>query len=266
MQTCFIRDCQEPVKYLFITKTQKAFACNVRQHILCFMNTVDLDEKVLVKTKTTKGFKTYEYMSCFYTKYFKDIFYLYPSSKNESISKELKHIKQVLSQKNDTLTLKFPFRERKRKETIYNILCHRKAYLINTNYNLLENENDIDYNTINYNNSNIDVIDEEISEILKYFEQYSFYLLEFEEYKQQYVDKMENYVSEFTKLQLKSKKHNSDEMCSICLNNVLCNEGGYLSCNHMFHNKCLKQWIDLKHTTCPNCRTEFNLSKYLRCS
>ena len=110
-------------------------------------------------------------------------------------------------------------------------------------------------------------MNEEICKILKYFEQYCFYLLEFEEYRQIYFEKMQYYVSEFTSLQLKGKsKHNYDEICSICLNTVHCNEGGYLSCNHIFHNKCLKQWIDLQHTTCPNCRSEFNISKYLICT
>lgn len=44
--------------------------------------------------------------------------------------------------------------------------------------------------------------------------------------------------------------------CSICLDE---NENDLYttSCNHCFHDKCIKQWLDKKNT-CPNCRRFIN--------
>ena len=50
--------------------------------------------------------------------------------------------------------------------------------------------------------------------------------------------------------------------CSICLlsinNDNLCTT----SCNHTFCYNCLKQWLDKKKKTCPNCRKEIDYFKY----
>jgi hypothetical protein len=46
-----------------------------------------------------------------------------------------------------------------------------------------------------------------------------------------------------------------DEQCTICLNNFLKDEIiTTLSCSHVFHSPCLKQWM-LQKTTCPLCRS-----------
>jgi hypothetical protein len=50
----------------------------------------------------------------------------------------------------------------------------------------------------------------------------------------------------------KSCEPNSE--CSICLkNDVGILNGGALSCNHTFHNDCIKQWFNMS-SCCPNCR------------
>ena len=44
--------------------------------------------------------------------------------------------------------------------------------------------------------------------------------------------------------------------CSICLEDIKKNDIN-LSCNHIFHKECLKEWFKIK-TTCPICRKEYN--------
>lgn len=45
------------------------------------------------------------------------------------------------------------------------------------------------------------------------------------------------------------------ESCSICLENFVQNaKVNKTVCNHIYHEKCIDNWLD-KHETCPNCRT-----------
>ena len=50
--------------------------------------------------------------------------------------------------------------------------------------------------------------------------------------------------------------------CSICLEKInKCERHITLTeCNHTFHKKCLKQWLN-KNNTCPNCRIPVSLPK-----
>lgn len=57
-----------------------------------------------------------------------------------------------------------------------------------------------------------------------------------------------------------SKSYKSD-ICSICLENIevrqqTCN----LDCNHIFHKKCLKKYLNknLMNFSCPNCKKCYN--------
>lgn len=43
----------------------------------------------------------------------------------------------------------------------------------------------------------------------------------------------------------------SDELCSICMNNLF--DIDMLSCGHMFHKRCISRWTKYK-STCPICR------------
>lgn len=45
----------------------------------------------------------------------------------------------------------------------------------------------------------------------------------------------------------------SDTDCSICINKITEN-GVSLKCNHVFHEQCIKPWVDL-NPVCPLCRT-----------
>jgi hypothetical protein len=45
--------------------------------------------------------------------------------------------------------------------------------------------------------------------------------------------------------------------CSICLNELI--EGNVAitaTCGHVYHRKCIHQWVISRRTDCPNCRTE----------
>ena len=49
---------------------------------------------------------------------------------------------------------------------------------------------------------------------------------------------------------------NNKSICSICLDNN-CDIG--LPCGHMFHLKCMMEWIkNKKSIECPNCRKNYN--------
>jgi len=47
--------------------------------------------------------------------------------------------------------------------------------------------------------------------------------------------------------------------CSICLEeiteNTVCS---MLPCLHTFHNKCIKKWLTMNKSTCPECRMRLN--------
>ena len=45
--------------------------------------------------------------------------------------------------------------------------------------------------------------------------------------------------------------------CAICMEPVDCSERGYLitPCDHVFHDRCLQQWMDVK-LECPSCRAQ----------
>jgi hypothetical protein len=45
--------------------------------------------------------------------------------------------------------------------------------------------------------------------------------------------------------------------CSICIHEL--NEGNMAftaKCGHVYHRKCIHQWVNSRRTDCPNCRTE----------
>lgn len=53
------------------------------------------------------------------------------------------------------------------------------------------------------------------------------------------------------------------EECSICLSETCSGEGGHLECGHVFHNDCIKKWIENNKSTCPMCRSSFDNNKIL---
>ena len=54
------------------------------------------------------------------------------------------------------------------------------------------------------------------------------------------------------------------QSCSICLEDLNKTNDIILSCNHLFHKKCISQWYDSiylhKIKTCPLCRHEININ------
>lgn len=45
---------------------------------------------------------------------------------------------------------------------------------------------------------------------------------------------------------------NNDDICSICLEKLNINKVIKLKCNHLFHEKCIQQWLSIKNI-CPLC-------------
>eukprot|EP00835_Amoeboradix_gromovi_P003026 NODE_187_length_15673_cov_0.222743.p3 type:complete len:398 gc:universal NODE_187_length_15673_cov_0.222743:211-1404(+) len=56
------------------------------------------------------------------------------------------------------------------------------------------------------------------------------------------------------------------ESCSICYNSLIDNTDAVslLQCNHIFHNKCISEWLE-KENTCPLCRAEVQSNTHIDC-
>jgi hypothetical protein len=59
-------------------------------------------------------------------------------------------------------------------------------------------------------------------------------------------------VSPANEVQMVIVSESDTEDCSICLENTKENDT-QLICGHIFHNECLREWLN-EHTTCPVCR------------
>ena len=46
--------------------------------------------------------------------------------------------------------------------------------------------------------------------------------------------------------------------CSICIGTLESNEWCKISCKHLFHNECIKKWLE-KSKSCPNCKSELKI-------
>jgi len=64
--------------------------------------------------------------------------------------------------------------------------------------------------------------------------------------------KFEEYIKKYGhKINLES-----NIQCSICIDSVEKDKFCYEKCNHVFHKKCLREWLK-QNKTCPNCRKEY---------
>jgi hypothetical protein len=62
-------------------------------------------------------------------------------------------------------------------------------------------------------------------------------------------------INELTVDEVTEKNENE---CSICLNNYEIGDVFiHTKCKHMFHYKCLEQWVS-DHSECPNCRSDLS--------
>jgi hypothetical protein len=46
---------------------------------------------------------------------------------------------------------------------------------------------------------------------------------------------------------------NEQRTCTICFDPILINERFYLRCGHLFHNRCIDEWLKIQ-SICPNCK------------
>jgi hypothetical protein len=60
-----------------------------------------------------------------------------------------------------------------------------------------------------------------------------------------------------------SSEKNEEIKCSICLNNIICNNTDVMltNCGHMYHTSCFLRWYK-KNNTCPMCKsTSIHINK-----
>jgi hypothetical protein len=57
-------------------------------------------------------------------------------------------------------------------------------------------------------------------------------------------------------------ENSSFKDCSICMEYISIDNGGHLPCKHSFHNKCISNWLNIKHN-CPYCRTDCNHTNFI---
>lgn len=263
MQTCLIQGCKDTIKYIFETNNRTYFCCSCRKHIEKFMNNLNLsfDEKIKVFIRTTHQYRKLEDLTCLTTKYFKDIFNLFPLSKFDYLRLEMCKTRTKLRSLSFCLKKEYHFNKRKQKQHICSVLLDKKSELLYLISILLEEETDNDRLYEYY--ENINVIDEEISDIFYYFEKYSECLENIQCIRNIYEKQKNHFILEFSCFKLKWTKSliNSVKDCSICLND-LHGEGGHLTCGHFFHNDCMKKWVITNHFSCPNCRAFVDIRKY----
>ena len=62
-----------------------------------------------------------------------------------------------------------------------------------------------------------------------------------------------------TKIEDINKLNDENKRCIICLEDFKNNDKSiYLPCFHLFHEKCITDWINTKKAFCPLCRTIIN--------
>lgn len=59
------------------------------------------------------------------------------------------------------------------------------------------------------------------------------------------------------RLMIESRKIESKDTCTICLELVYDNDKQIIKCGHQFHKKCISEWYN-KEKSCPNCRFKLN--------
>ena len=61
-----------------------------------------------------------------------------------------------------------------------------------------------------------------------------------------------NYKKKYSR----KKKGRIDDICSICIEEINKDYFYYKSCNHIYHDKCLIEWLKI-NKSCPNCRNVY---------
>lgn len=54
------------------------------------------------------------------------------------------------------------------------------------------------------------------------------------------------------------------EICSICLETIASKSKIKTTCCHLFHTKCLTEWVRQDKDTCPNCRISLDVDLLVR--
>jgi hypothetical protein len=227
------------------------------------MKNLSFDEKIKVFIRDTDHYRKLEDITCLTTKYFKDIFNLFPLSKSDYLHLEMRKTRKKLRSLSFCLKKDYHLNERKQKQHICSILLNKKSEFLHLSSVLLEAE-ETDYDRLYEYNENIHVIDEEIYDIFHYFKKYSECLEKIQCIRNLYEKQKNQYILEFSCFKLKwteSLIHSAKD-CSICLNDVLSGDGGHLTCGHFFHNDCMKKWVITNHLSCPNCRALVDIRKY----
>lgn len=87
-------------------------------------------------------------------------------------------------------------------------------------------------------------------------------IAEIEENTREYMDQItiniDNNIFNFNEYKKKYSENITldNNVCSICLEVINNNYFCFKKCNHVYHNECLKTWLNIKKC-CPNCRHNY---------
>ena len=220
------------------------FSCGIHSHVKSVYANLNTDEyiTVLKKNRTNSFDVLYHNASCFDVHLHHNTFFGPLNIKRTAKVTAEHYAKQYIKSQN-LFRIKF-------NPTTHAEKVHRKSVLFYTYYQTC------------YDNYGMDP--EEYHELKNLFDYTKLYNASHQHLKiayQLYTDTKKAYYDLFDiQLPWTNEIHNE---CSICIDNVLPHNGGHIPCGHSFHNKCIEKWITHKHTTCPNCRIEFNSQLFL---
>lgn len=237
------------------------YSCKLLLHKRSIVSELGYDDRLTIYSKRRNVFyHEYKNLTCLKCVDLFDTLFYQPHTKKQTFYKKYTKLQRKYHKELNKLEKAYPinevedyYRERNELETKMSIIMI--PYVERGDYGKYTTELDLQ-NAVN--DLNVMLL-EKIDYIKKY--EMCFYLNVMKN-KDRYITAKDEYVSEFYKVKLLYVNKKEKE-CSICMNDINENSGGYLDCGHCFHNNCLGKWIKIK-TDCPMCRKHFNKLKIMK--
>ena len=236
--------CNKPIKYRYkFSKGEIKYTCGFSYHMDQIISSLDIDENITVYVKyETNTFIESHNIDCFNGVFDSKLFYG-PYKEKETYLLELK---------NSSLKyFKTLYAHRARYSDITSYFAERELVIKLLGLYIIHGEQ---YNFMLTR----------VSQLNNIIEKYTSYTSMLDVLQVKYNAAKIKYNT-FIQLHLPWRRHCSSKVsleCSICMSDVDESNGGMTECDHVFHNHCLKKWMEVQHS-CPNCRKVCNLVDYL---